>query len=54
MSDPVFSKSGVTSVTLSQAEDLESTQHKKPRQRIGRSDSGRFYVTVLSEPRSRV
>lgn len=50
MANPIFSKSGVTSVTLTQAEDLESTTPKKPRQRIGRSDSGRFYVAVLSEP----
>ncbi len=48
MSNLTFIKAGVTTVTLSQAEDLESTQPKKPRQRIGRSDSGLYKVVKLS------
>ena len=43
-----FVKSGTSTVTLSVAPDLPATAPKKPRQLIGRSESGLFQVVTKS------
>jgi hypothetical protein len=43
-----FVKSGVTTVTLSVAPDLPATAPKRPRQLIGRSESGLYQVVSQS------
>lgn len=48
MADITFVKSGTTTVTLSVAPDLPATAPKRPRQVVGRSESGLYKVVSKS------